>query len=252
MSKITPDGVGKLTAPTDGFLCALSDNKYGIEFMQFVISDYESKKVLFSVDRDTPPQDMSVDNINTTGSSPEDRYRRIRYQFSEDVLRLPNIETSLVFKVGRVEVRDFRMIERHYFRGRLVKSFDFSFGYCIPGSTNTWDAVYSLPALDESLIADMIASPYETRSDSFYFVGSQLVMHNKSSYAYLREDAAQAKRSYESKFGCKGSKGDKCVDRLRSAATAETKLSSQHTRERKNDGHTAAKSVAWSKDEDYT
>lgn len=32
-----------------------------------------------------------------------------------------------------------------------MKSFDFSFGFCIPGSTNTWDSVYSLPPLSEEL-----------------------------------------------------------------------------------------------------
>lgn len=34
---------------------------------------------------------------------------------------------------------------------QLVKSFDFTFGFCIPGSTNTWDSVYSLPPLSEEL-----------------------------------------------------------------------------------------------------
>jgi hypothetical protein len=32
------------------------------------------------------------------------------------------------------------------------------------------------------------------------------VMHNKASYKYFREDAAQAKKSYEDKFGAKGAK----------------------------------------------
>jgi hypothetical protein len=31
---------------------------------------------------------------------------------------------------------------------------------------------------------DMIANPYETKSDSFYFVDGKLVMHNKAEYAY--------------------------------------------------------------------
>lgn len=44
-----------------------------------------------------------------------------------------------------------RMIERHYFRDRLVKSFDFEFGFCIPNTTNTWDVVYDVPALDDEL-----------------------------------------------------------------------------------------------------
>lgn len=30
----------------------------------------------------------------------------------------------------------------------------------------------------------MIANPFETRSDSFYFVDKNLVMHNKADYAY--------------------------------------------------------------------
>ena len=30
----------------------------------------------------------------------------------------------------------------------------------------------------------MIDSPYETRSDSFYFVNDKLIMHNKADYAY--------------------------------------------------------------------
>ena len=30
----------------------------------------------------------------------------------------------------------------------------------------------------------MIDLPYETRSDSFYFVDNKLVMHNKADYAY--------------------------------------------------------------------
>lgn len=30
----------------------------------------------------------------------------------------------------------------------------------------------------------MINAPYETKSDSFYFVGQQLIMHNKAEYDY--------------------------------------------------------------------
>ena len=71
--------------------------------------------------------------------------------------------------MGSQELEEFRMIERHYFRDQLVKSFDFTFGcvwaatahgvadmsagvrFVIPNSTNTWDAVYSLPPLDDDL-----------------------------------------------------------------------------------------------------
>jgi len=33
-------------------------------------------------------------------------------------------------------------------------------------------------------VREMILCPYETQSDSFYFVDNQLVMHNKADYSY--------------------------------------------------------------------
>ena len=91
----TPDDVLKLSKPTDGFLCPLSANTWGLEFLQFTIrldenlhqyiwkytmvilkfsnkyfeqlllnlhSDYETKNVIFEVGRDLPPpSDISID-----------------------------------------------------------------------------------------------------------------------------------------------------------------------------------------------
>lgn len=34
------------------------------------------------------------------------------------------------------------------------------------------------------LVRQMVEHPYETRSDSFYFVDNKLIMHNKADYAY--------------------------------------------------------------------
>jgi protein unc-119 len=31
-------------------------------------------------------------------------------------------------------------------------------------------------------VTDMIENPFETKSDSFYFVDGKLIMHNKASY----------------------------------------------------------------------
>ncbi len=103
--------------------------------------------------------------------------------------------TSLTFKVGSEPLSNFRMIERHYYKENLVKSFDFTFGFCIPGSTNTWEAVYDVPTLDKDLIDEMVCNPFETRSDSFYFVGNELVMHNKASYCYI-SGPRQNRKSY--------------------------------------------------------
>lgn len=60
---------------------------------------------------------------------------------------------SLVFSNGPEPLEGFRMIERHYFRDVLIKSFDFDFGFVIPNTTNTWESVYTLPTLPESLSA---------------------------------------------------------------------------------------------------
>lgn len=115
------------------------------------------------------------------------------------------------------------MIERHYYKNQLVKSFDFEFGFCIPGSVNTWDAVYAVPPLKENLINAMIENPHETRSDSFYFVDDKLIMHNKAAYEYVREDAAQSKKSYEDKFGYIGAKQAKGGAKLSGGAKAAAK-----------------------------
>ena len=58
---------------------------------------------------------------------------------------------DLSFKVGAKEVNNLRMIERHYFRNKLIKSYDFKFGFCIPESVNGWDASYKVPALEPEL-----------------------------------------------------------------------------------------------------
>jgi len=188
---VSPEDVLRFKEPTTGFLCPLTANKFGIDFLSFKVKDYDSKRTIFDVSREN-----SVTVGSTSGSAglSEDSYRKIRYNFSEDVLRTPTISTTLVFSVGDREVEDFRMIERHYFRDQLVKSYDFTFGFCIPCSTNTWEAVYAVPLIEDALIDQMIAHPFETRSDSFYFVDGELIMHNKAEYNYCG-DAAEAKPS---------------------------------------------------------
>merc|ERR1712178_554655 len=114
----------------------------------------------------------------------DDSARCIRYDFGSAFLNLKTIGTTLEFSVGPKEVNGFRMIERHYFREKLIKSFDFTFGFCIPNSTNSWEAIYEMPDLTPEEEKDLIDNPYETKSDSFYFVNDQLIMHNKAEYSY--------------------------------------------------------------------
>ena len=51
------------------------------------------------------------------------------------------------FVVGAKEVKNFKMIERHYFRNKLLKDFEFDFPFCMPSTTNTCEHIYDLPEL---------------------------------------------------------------------------------------------------------
>lgn len=53
--------------------------------------------------------------------------------------------------MGAKPVSKFRMIERHFFRDKLLKTFDFEFGFCIPNSKNTCEHIYEFPSLSQDL-----------------------------------------------------------------------------------------------------
>lgn len=58
------------------------------------------------------------------------------------------LSLRLEFTVGSMGLTRFRLIERHYFRNMLLKTFDFEIGFCIPHSSNTCEHIYCLPDLD--------------------------------------------------------------------------------------------------------
>jgi len=181
-TKVKPEDVLKHKEPTKAYMCPLTANIYGIDFMQFKIRDMVTNKTLFHVkgDPDAPNPTLDLEKLKQI----PDEARFIRYDFGPEFLKLKTIGTTLMFRVGPKEVPNFRMIERHYFKGNLVKSFDFAFGFCIPNSINTWEVIYDLPSINDKTAKDMINTPYGTRSDSFYFVNNQLIMHNKAEYSY--------------------------------------------------------------------
>ena len=179
---VLPEQALRLTRPTDGFLCPLSANKYKIDFREFEIKDYDSGESLFHVKRDPEAALPTVpDDIDP---AMEAAVRTVRYTFPTSFLGRKTIRTALVFSVGPDPVPNFRMIERHYFKDELVRSHDFNFGFCIPMSVNSWEAIYDMPELTKEREEEILASPFEMRSDSFYYVGDTLVMHNKAEYQY--------------------------------------------------------------------
>ena len=76
------------------------------------------------------------------------------------------------------------MVERHYFKDRVIKSYEFKFGFCMPNSTNEIEMIYDLPELSDEEKQDMIDNPWETKSDTFFFVNDQLIIHNRAEYNY--------------------------------------------------------------------
>lgn len=164
-----------------GFMCSVLDNAYNIDFIEFKIRDLDTGDVLFHVQRDptieVPPP---VEG--------DDSSRFIRYDFGSEFFNYQTIGTSLSFTVGDRAVPNFRMIERHYFRDTLIKSFDFKLGFCIPNSTNSWEVIYEMPVLSKDMQRDMIDNPWQTKSDSFYFVDNKLIMHNKAEYCFSQMD----------------------------------------------------------------
>ncbi|XP_017598434.1 PREDICTED: protein unc-119 homolog A [Corvus brachyrhynchos] len=168
-----------LLPPAD-YLCTPEENVYKIDFTRFKIRDMESGTVLFEI---TKPAASEREHNDRKDVDPN-AGRFVRYQFTPAFLRLRQVGATVEFTVGDKPINNFRMIERHYFRDQLLKSFDFEFGFCIPSSKNTCEHIYEFPQLSEDLIREMILHPYETQSDSFYFVDNKLVMHNKADYSY--------------------------------------------------------------------
>ncbi|KAK2828204.1 hypothetical protein Q5P01_019238 [Channa striata] len=176
---VSPEDVLGLQKITENYLCSPDENVYNIDFTRFKIRDMETGTVLFEITK--PP---STDKAGEKRDIDPNAGRFVRYQFTPAFLRLRQVGATVEFTVGDRPIENFRMIERHYFREKLLKSFDFEFGFCMPSSKNTCEHIYEFPPLSEDLTREMILHPYETQSDSFYFVDNKLVMHNKADYSY--------------------------------------------------------------------
>lgn len=179
---ISPDDIIKLESATEGYLVDGRRNKYKIDFTRFKIRDMETGATLFEIAKPPGMEEEEMDEEECEQDPDSGRF--VRYRFTDEFLRLGSVGATVEFTVGNKPVENFRMIERHYFKSKLMKSFDFTFGFCMPNSKNTCEHIYELPKLSEKEVQEMVDSPYETRSDSFYFVQDQLIMHNKADYAY--------------------------------------------------------------------
>ena len=80
------------------------------------------------------------------------------------------------------------MIEKHFFRGKVIREFDFKFGFIIPNSTNSWELIYDFPDLTEEEKEEIRQAPWEVKSDSYFFANGKLMIHNRAEYNYSMLD----------------------------------------------------------------
>jgi protein unc-119 len=174
-SEFNPDSVLSNPLPSTAFMCPLSANTYGIKFGKFKIRDFDTNTTFLEIEADQEEFEYEYE---------DDSMRTIRYEFPIDFLKLKTVGTTVEFKVGSKPLKNFRMIEKHFFKNEIIKSFDFTFGFCIPNSTNTWESIYDMPQFSKDKLEEMKNSPWETSSDSYYFVDNKLCMHHRAFYSY--------------------------------------------------------------------
>ncbi|KAJ3333691.1 hypothetical protein HDU91_002871, partial [Kappamyces sp. JEL0680] len=132
------DSVLALTKPTPEFLCGDMGYQF-FTFMEFTVVSLDDNKVVFSVKRpDGIPHSWEEGSPEQGGMES----RTAVYSFPASFLDCKQIKTSLSFAVGPKEIKNLRMIERHYFKDRLLRSYDFTFGFCIPNTVNNWETLY--------------------------------------------------------------------------------------------------------------
>lgn len=148
-ANVTPEQVRALNAPTDQFLCKLSDNWGEMKFRGFKIRDMISNITLIEVPDDQVENEALSDEDDPT-------MRLIRYHLGPDFLNLKTVGLTMYFSIGSKPINSMEMIERHYFRGKCIREFSFKFGFVIPSSTNSWEFVYDLPDLDEETRREVV------------------------------------------------------------------------------------------------
>jgi hypothetical protein len=132
-------------------------------------------------------EDDDIDNENIKDTD-DPTTRVIKYHLGPDFLKLKTIGLTLKFSNGEKPIQNMLMVERHYFKGRVLRSYEFKFGFVIPNSQNSWEFIYDLPTLSPEEAEEIINAPWEVKSDSFFFAENKLIIHNRAEYNYAPLD----------------------------------------------------------------
>lgn len=182
------DKILNLKGPSDKFYCLhSSNNEHLIQFIGVRMRDVDNNKVYFDITR--PIYDNSDLIISEDLSEEEvkemDQQRTIYYEFNKELLYSKTVGCQIEFKVGDKPVKDFKIIDRLFYKDKLLKEYKFEFPFCPPDAVNTWEVIYNLPEITDEIRNDILENPFIMTTDSYYFVGDNLVIQNKAYYKYV-------------------------------------------------------------------
>lgn len=187
MSQVTIEQVKSLKKPTDKFLCPLKANSYALQFLKFCAKDADTKKIFHNQELpEHKNEDLLIndDEYDSEILKAFDEMRTQDYNFPSDFFKTNIVSTSLEFKIGDKEIKNLTLVENHYYKEELIAQYIFEFPFCAPNSINSWEYVYELPNLPKEYIDDIVQNGTKTFSDTFFFVGGNLILHNKSVYNF--------------------------------------------------------------------
>lgn len=76
------------------------------------------------------------------------------------------------------------MIEHHYLKDRLIRDYEFSFGFCMPKSGNSAEFTYDVPEFSDEDKQVLLEEAWIVQSDTFFFADDKLIIHSKALYDY--------------------------------------------------------------------
>ena len=172
-----PSDVLAFLEPCPSLITASDENKGAFRLSSVEFMDETGEVMLGKVELPSSEPTLSSQNLEESSNQ-----RIQRLQLSSDYLRCRVVRSRIQFQVGAEALSTLRMIERHFFQGELIRTFDMVLGYCIPESVNTHDLTYELPILAPHMQQELERHPVAI--DCFFFDGEQLLHHYRAEHDY--------------------------------------------------------------------
>jgi hypothetical protein len=125
--------------------CTLGDNTV-MRFGAYSVKDPDSGVTLVAISGEENKLQDEYARMRETSNQLTFDDRVVKHEFSRHFFLLKRLELNLEFHVVSKEpIKKLVLIEKHYFKDKLLSEFEFPFPFCMAGSTNTWQYTYELP-----------------------------------------------------------------------------------------------------------